>query len=235
MRYLCASVGGFPIPCSWDMHTDTSCRYVNQYRHGMPGIGCPRTNRFYSVDPNPLLVMAESSTIQSLSINGSMYKVTAPVSRAVAIDVLASEGRLCWSDVRSKTISTSYINGSDSKTIVRKLSVPDGLAIDWIGRLVYFTDAGLNVIGVTDLEGRHTVMVVRENLDKPRAIAVDPAGGYMYWTDWGTTPKIERAFMSGRRRETLIDSEVKWPNGLTLDLIQRRLYWADAAFDRVSQ
>lgn len=51
---------------------------------------------------------------------------------------------------------------------------------------------------------------------------------YMYWTDWGEIPKIERAGMDGTNRSMIIDKEIYWPNGLTLDYSQEKLYWADA-------
>lgn len=50
----------------------------------------------------------------------------------------------------------------------------------------------------------------------------------MYWTDWGEIPKIERAGMDGTNRSMIIDKEIYWPNGLTLDYSQQKLYWADA-------
>lgn len=50
----------------------------------------------------------------------------------------------------------------------------------------------------------------------------------MYWTDWGEIPKIERAGMDGTNRSMIIDTEIYWPNGLTLDYNQQKLYWADA-------
>ena len=39
----------------------------------------------------------------------------------------------------------------------------------------------------------------------------------MYWTDWGEVPKIERAGMDGSDRFVIINTEIYWPNGLTLD------------------
>ena len=51
---------------------------------------------------------------------------------------------------------------------------------------------------------------------------------FMYWTDWGEIPKIERAGMDGTNRSMIIDKEIYWPNGLTLDYSQQKLYWADA-------
>ena len=53
---------------------------------------------------------------------------------------------------------------------------------------------------------------------------------FMYWTDWGEMPKIERAGMDGtsQRRSVIIDRNIYWPNGLTLDYDASRIFWADA-------
>lgn len=56
----------------------------------------------------------------------------------------------------------------------------------------------------------------------------------MYWSDWGVNPKIERCGMDGSHREILVNSHLKWPNGITLDLLERRLYWVDAKMDAIS-
>lgn len=53
----------------------------------------------------------------------------------------------------------------------------------------------------------------------------------MYWTDWGEVPKIERAGMDGTHRAMIIEKEIYWPNGLTLDYSQQKLYWADAKYN----
>lgn len=52
-------------------------------------------------------------------------------------------------------------------------------------------------------------------------------GGYMYWSDWGEKPKIERAAMDGTTRITLITHNLTWPNGLAIDHNAGKLYWAD--------
>ncbi len=50
----------------------------------------------------------------------------------------------------------------------------------------------------------------------------------MYWTDWGSTPKIESATMDGKDRQVIADTRLYWPNGLTLDYTNNKLYWVDA-------
>lgn len=52
----------------------------------------------------------------------------------------------------------------------------------------------------------------------------------MYWTDWGQVPKIERAGMDGSRRKVLIDKLIYWPNGITIDYQENKVYWVEANF-----
>lgn len=56
---------------------------------------------------------------------------------------------------------------------------------------------------------------------------------YLYWTDWGESPKIERAFLDGSSRRVIVGTDLGFPNGLALDFTARRLYWADALRDRI--
>ena len=55
----------------------------------------------------------------------------------------------------------------------------------------------------------------------------------MYWTDWGTIPKIERAAMDGSARRSVVKGNLAWPNGLTIDQTTNLLYWADAKLDKI--
>ena len=57
----------------------------------------------------------------------------------------------------------------------------------------------------------------------------------MYWTDWGVTPgRIERAGMDGSNRQVIVNTALKWPNGLTLDLVHKRIFWVDAKMNSIS-
>ena len=39
----------------------------------------------------------------------------------------------------------------------------------------------------------------------------------MYWTDWGTNAKIEKANYDGTSRQVLVSQNLGWPNGLAID------------------
>jgi len=55
----------------------------------------------------------------------------------------------------------------------------------------------------------------------------------MYWTDSGRHPKIDRAALDGSHRITLVNTSVAWPNGLTIDYLSHKIYWADAKLDKI--
>jgi low density lipoprotein receptor-related protein 5/6 len=57
----------------------------------------------------------------------------------------------------------------------------------------------------------------------------------MYWTDWGATARIETSNMDGTSRKVLFNTSLVWPNGLTIDKIHSKLYWADARLDKIEE
>ena len=71
-----------------------------------------------------------------------------------------------------------------------------GLACDWVNDNIYWTDSETRRIEVSSMPSKgqyfHRNVLVWEDVELPRAIAVAPYDGLMFWTDWGTTPKIER-------------------------------------------
>ena len=56
---------------------------------------------------------------------------------------------------------------------------------------------------------------------------------WLFWTDWGDAPKIERVSMDGTGHTTVHSSGVTWPNGLTIDYETHTLFWTDANLDRI--
>lgn len=54
---------------------------------------------------------------------------------------------------------------------------PDGLAVDWIGRNLYWCDKGKDTIEVSTLDGRFRKVLIRNGLQEPRAIVLDPFHG----------------------------------------------------------
>ena len=64
----------------------------------------------------------------------------------------------------------------------------DGLAVDWVYHHLYWTDTGTNSINMANLEdGSMVTTLVRDNMEEPRAIALHPAKGWMFWSGKETT------------------------------------------------
>ena len=56
----------------------------------------------------------------------------------------------------------------------------------------------------------------------------------LFWSDWGNEPKIEKSWMDGSHRKTIVDgASMGWPNGLTIDYSTSKLYWIDARHDHM--
>uniref|UniRef100_A0A3Q3ETX7 Low density lipoprotein receptor-related protein 4 n=1 Tax=Labrus bergylta TaxID=56723 RepID=A0A3Q3ETX7_9LABR len=120
---------------------------------------------------------------------------------------------------------------SDGKTCT-PLMTTDGLAVDAVGRKIYWTDTGTNRIEVANMDGSMRKVLVWQNLDSPRAIALYNEM-YLYWTDWGEHAKLERSSMDGSDRQVLISNNLGWPNGLAIDMAGSQLLWADAHTERI--
>jgi len=57
------------------------------------------------------------------------------------------------------------------------VETPDGLAIDYVGRNIYWTDTGTNRIEVGLLDGTGRKLLIKDGLDEPRAIVLDERNG----------------------------------------------------------
>lgn len=55
----------------------------------------------------------------------------------------------------------------------------------------------------------------------------------MFWSDWGTRPKIEKATMHGENRQSIISSNLRWPNGITIDVTGSKIYWTEAGNKKI--
>ena len=71
-------------------------------------------------------------------------------------------------------------------------------------------------------------------LTYPVGVALDVAGGWMYWTDEGTD-KIQRAALDGSGVEDLVTSGLMDPYGIALDVAGGWIYWTNAGTDKIQR
>ena len=121
----------------------------------------------------------------------------------------------------------------ESRLLDTGLAIPDGIAVDWVGKMVYFAESAANRIEVIDFEGKMRAPLISVNLTTPRGLSLDPRVGYLFITDWGGSPKILRSRMDGSELKVLVTKRVGWPNGITIDYADKIVYWVDARYDYI--
>nr|XP_022327034.1 low-density lipoprotein receptor-related protein 4-like [Crassostrea virginica] len=157
------------------------------------------------------------------------------VNTPIAIDYDPLTHTVFYSDVVLHQIKSTDLDGTNEKILKRlnSAAVPDGLTIDVQNRFIFYSDTGNDVIVKMGMDGNNVVNVTNTNLDEPRAVTLDVANQVIFWTDWGAHPKIERANYDGTNRQTLIDSGLKFPNGLVYDGTTNKLFLCDAGTNKI--
>lgn len=69
----------------------------------------------------------------------------------------------------------------------------------------------------------------------PRHIVVDPKNRYLFWADYGQSPKIERAFLDCSNRTVLVSEGIVTPRGLAVDHNTGYIYWVDDSLDMIAR
>ena len=96
----------------------------------------------------------------------------------VAIDYDPIEDRIYWSDVEKHWIARAFRNATSPQVLYQyDVHTPDGMAIDWIGRNIYWTATGTDRIEVGKLDGSARRTLITAGLDEPRDIVVNPSKG----------------------------------------------------------
>ncbi|CAF4992830.1 unnamed protein product, partial [Rotaria sp. Silwood1] len=148
----------------------------------------------------------------------------------IAFDIDNRTNTYFWSDLVTNIIYSRTERANNyTKLITSGNSFIADMAFDWIGRNLYWTDYMLEHVEVSTMDGRYRRILFHENLTNPWSIAVDPRAGlrYLFLTDWGKNPRIERASMDGQQRLSIVNDSIEMPVGLTLDLIRQEIYFTD--------
>lgn len=205
------------------------------------------------------LIYNTYTDIQLVRVNGSSASVlhqetiAKDLLEATAIDYFYAKQLVCWADWSKEKIECMYMaanattanattttkNSSSSTTsssggrrkevVITNKNKAEGLAIDWYAENIYWTNSDSNRIEVITISGKYRKVLFWTELDQPRGIGLIPHRRVLVWTDWGETPKIERASMDGNAtsRVILVTENIFWPNGLTVDLDTETIYWVD--------
>ncbi|XP_042180439.1 low-density lipoprotein receptor-related protein 1-like isoform X1 [Oncorhynchus tshawytscha] len=196
-----------------------------------------------STDPfKPFIIFSNRHEIRRIDLNKGEFSVLVPGLRnTIALDFHLAETALYWTDVVEDKIYRGKMSENGALTsfdvvIQYGLATPEGLAVDWIAGNIYWVESNLDQIEVAKLDGTMRTTLLAGEVEHPRAIALDPRYGILFWTDWDASmPRIEAASMSGEGRRTIHKETGNggWPNGLTVDYLELRILWIDARSDAI--
>ncbi|XP_016109653.1 low-density lipoprotein receptor-related protein 1B-like [Sinocyclocheilus grahami] len=198
----------------------------------------------HELGENPAaLLIGGSDNIIITALNGSRLQTLKQLDSngTHGLDFNHKEESVCW--VTSSESSgqlrcarmrkaSGFTKEQEVKT-VQNLHDVDQLAFDWLTGNFYFVDQASDRIFVCNQYGDTCITVIDLDLLNPKAIALDPLMGMLFFTDYGNQAKLERCNMDGTNRTRLVDYKVEWPTALALDLVKKLVYWADAYLDYI--
>ncbi|XP_055587745.1 putative vitellogenin receptor [Uranotaenia lowii] len=162
------------------------------------------------------------------------YYVAKDLAQVIGVSYDGSD--VYWTDISFKTesIERAREDGSRRELLLTSgLASPEDIALDWLTGNIYFSDSGHMMIAACTNNAFHCTILIQESLHKPRGIALMPQNGTMFYSDWGDKAMIGTADMDGKNKKILIDKDIHWPNGLSLDWPNSRLYWVDAKLKKI--
>lgn len=192
---------------------------------------CKATNR-----SDAFLVISNRRSILVANLDTSfLERVPVKVENVVATASDMATNTIYWSDMSVKKVFRLTKGGEPQVVISSGLDLVEGLAVDWVARNLYWVDSRLKTIEVSTLDGKNHIVLLKENISQPRGLSLDPREGVrlMFWTDWGENPRVESVGLDGTMRKTIVHTKIYWPNGLTLDLPNKRIYFADSKLDYI--
>ncbi|XP_052831949.1 low-density lipoprotein receptor-related protein 1B isoform X1 [Octopus bimaculoides] len=217
------------FPCSHKCENTIggyTCSCAEGYRLEKDGKFCK-----VAEPPEPKLLVASQHYIIKTDFSGrNIEMVVNDLNHVIALDYDWVDQYIYWSHISASNskIFRTQMNSSNVQVLHEtNIKDPDGIAVDWIGRNLYWCDRTTHTIEVSQLNGNHRKVLLHKGLDHPRAIEVYPAKGLLFYTDWGSSPHIGRVKMDGTNRIKIIDQNLIWPNALTIDYVTNKIFWAD--------
>jgi len=133
---------------------------------------------------------------------------------------------------------TDTNGGIDALFPLDPTTLPEGLAFDEVHHKIYWVEAALAGARILRADPNYTnVEVLVSGGSAFRGIALDVAGGKMYWTSSNLTEggRIRRANLDGSNVQVLVDLGTTGsnPRGIALDLVAGKMYWADPGLNMI--
>jgi low density lipoprotein receptor-related protein 5/6 len=167
-------------------------------------------------------------------IDVTLHRVL-PSQAPIYVDVDLATNDIYWIDgSQSPGIYRVPAEGGPSQRIIDCGIVrPTALAVDWVGRLLYWADSGTKRIEVSYLNGTNRLVLLEDKIlaAEVSSIALDIQEFKMYWTS-SITSRVVRANLDGTQSITIINGD-KISNPLSIALDKSKLYLADNVKEKI--
>ncbi|AWP15061.1 putative low-density lipoprotein receptor-related protein 2-like [Scophthalmus maximus] len=181
----------------------------------------------------PLLLASVQSELLLLGVHNGNLRLLSSANRPVfSLDYHWTQQRVYWLSPDYQSIRWADMKDSNKKGTLVKGVKSDFIAVDWVGKNLYWVDGLVGQILAVKLSNatvssQNYTVVLGEDLEQPSSLVLLPHRGLMLWSGIGRTPLIERSGMDGSKRKVVVKRGLSWPVGLAVDLLDNRVYWAD--------
>ncbi|XP_068166712.1 very low-density lipoprotein receptor [Antennarius striatus] len=198
-----------------------------------PGYIKEAGGRHCKITGEPFLLASVQTDLYLFGLrSGRRVALSSSATKVIlSVDYDWREQRVFWDSLDTESIRWSSLDRKTTGTLIKGVRA-DSIAVDWLGRNLYWIDGeksqimAIRLAPVTMTSQKHLV-ILDEDLDQPRSLALFPQKGLMFWTEIGNEVKIERAGMDGSERKAVVNSSLGWPGGVAVDAISNRVYWTD--------
>ncbi|XP_052771262.1 low-density lipoprotein receptor-related protein 5-like isoform X2 [Mya arenaria] len=181
-----------------------------------------------------------SNIYQVSLVNGEAQGLDSDmIKKPAGIEYNHLTGKVIWGDTGDYLLQQTNLDGTGYEVLVdvgMYHAHPERMAIDYSTGNIFYTSVNTTVLGFSGIavvtpDGVHKKIV--EYGQSPRAIALEPEQGFMFWTVPGTTPGVlMRAKMDGSEMVTLYDKMV-WPNGISISSKVKTVFVTDGGSNRI--
>ncbi|XP_070707105.1 low-density lipoprotein receptor-like [Pempheris klunzingeri] len=220
------------VPHAACKHTCLNTRgsYVCQCH---PGFYLEPDDKSCKTKDEPLLLASVQSELLLLGVRSGTLRLLSSANRPVfSLDYHWAQQRVYWLSPDYQSIRWADVKNSNNKGTLIKGVKSDFIAVDWIGKNLYWVDGLVGQILAVKLSdatvrSQDYTVVLGEDLEQPSSLVLLPHRGLMLWSEIGSTPQIERSGMDGSKRKVVVSRGLSWPVSLAYDLLDNRVYWAD--------
>ncbi|CAJ1071213.1 low-density lipoprotein receptor-related protein 2-like isoform X1 [Xyrichtys novacula] len=201
--------------------------------HCHPGFYLEPDDKSCKTKDEPLLLASVQSELLLLGVHSSSLRLLSSASRPVfSLDYHWAQQRVYWLSPDYQSIRWADMRNTNKKGTLIKGVKSDFIAVDWIGRNLYWVDGLVGQILAVKLSdvtvrSQDFTVVLGEDLEQPSSLVLLPQKGLMLWSEIGSTPQIEQSGMDGSKRKVVVSRGLSWPVSLAFDLLDNRVYWAD--------